>query len=99
MLGPHLIVNQFHSFVVFLSTTVKQLIFVVGLFFFAGSKRFKCCFCLTCSLLRRHEGHLSLVAMSNSEAANAVAACLSELSPHRKPSSDDSDTLIWALNR
>lgn len=51
------------------------------------------------SLLRRHEGHLSLVAMSNSEAANAVAACLSELSPHRKPSSDDSDTLIWALNR
>jgi len=51
------------------------------------------------SMLRRHESHLSLVAMSNSEAANAVAACLSELSPHRKASSNDSDTFIWALNR
>lgn len=55
--------------------------------------------CLIFSMLRRHESHLSLVAMSNSEAAHAIAACLSELSPHRKASSNDSDTFIWALNR
>ena len=56
-------------------------------------------FCSTCSMLRRHESHLSIVAMSNSEAAHAVAACLSELSPHRKASSSDSNTFIWALER
>lgn len=55
--------------------------------------------CFIFSMLRRHESHLSLVAMSNSEAAHAIAACLSELSPHRKASSNDSDTFIWALNR
>lgn len=51
------------------------------------------------SLLRRHESSLIPVAMSNSEAAHAVAACLSELSSHRKSSSNDSDSSIWAFNR
>lgn len=51
------------------------------------------------SLLRRHESRLSLIAMSNSEAANAIAACLSELSPHRKASSEDSGAFFWAPNR
>lgn len=51
------------------------------------------------SMLKRHERKLSLVAMSNSEAAHAIAACLSELSPHRKSSSNDMDSFVWAINR
>lgn len=51
------------------------------------------------SHLRRHERLLSEVAMSHSEAAHAVAACLSELSPHRKTSEDDNNTFIWAFDR
>ncbi|XP_031562325.1 AT-rich interactive domain-containing protein 2-like [Actinia tenebrosa] len=51
------------------------------------------------SHLRRHERLLSEVAMSNSEAAHAVAACLSELSPHRKTTEDSNNTFIWAFDR
>lgn len=49
------------------------------------------------SMLRRHERRLVQVAMSNSEASQAVAACLAELSPHRK-SPEREATFSWAFD-